>query len=106
MDEFTLMESIAAHFGEFIVGIVLLVFGWAFQSWAKNLKASSEQWGQQLQRNSDRILSKLEGLAVEFHNHRVDIENRVTRVETKVDIEREERHAERAERAVKDVHQH
>jgi len=64
-----------------------MVFGFAFQSWAKSLRNST-----------DRILSKLEGLIIEFHNHRVDIENRVTRVETKVDIEALERREERLTR--------
>lgn len=80
MDQIPLTEVLAAYFGEILVSSILMIFGFAFQSWAKNLRTST-----------DRILSKLEGLVVEFHNHRVDIENRVTRVETKVDIEALER---------------
>jgi hypothetical protein len=80
MEEFTLMEVFAAYFGEMLVGAILMIFGFIFQSWAKGLRS-----------NTDRILSKLEGLVIEFHNHRVDIENRVTRVETKVDIDSLER---------------
>lgn len=101
MEEYTLMDVFAAHLGEVIVGVVLLVFGWAFQTWAKNLKTSSEQWGAQLQRSTDRILTKLEGLVKEFHDHRVDIENRVTRVETKVDIDRIERREARISQELK-----
>ena len=85
MEELSLMESIAAHFGEVLVGVILTIFGFAFQSWAKSLRVAT-----------DRILTKLEGLVIEFHNHRVDIENRVTRVETKVDLEAMERREARA----------
>lgn len=97
MDGFTLSDVFAQYFGEILVGGVLMVFGFAFQSWAKGLRIST-----------DRILEKLEGLVVEFHNHRVDIENRVTRVETKVDIDRlerrEAREALRAEREQRGRH--
>lgn len=84
MGEITLSQILAQYFGEIFVGIILMIFGFGFQSWAKSLRIST-----------DRILSKLEGLVIEFHNHRVDIENRVTRVETKVDVERLERHEAR-----------
>jgi len=80
MEELTLMEVVAAFAGEILVGSILMVMGFIFQSWAKGLRS-----------NTDRILQKLEGLVIEFHNHRVDIENRVTRVETKVDIDSLER---------------
>lgn len=90
MEEYTLMEAIAEHLGEVIVGAILMVFGFAFQSWAKSLRSST-----------DRILHKLEGLVVEFHNHRVDIENRVTRVETKVDIEALERRESRKQQNIR-----
>lgn len=80
MEEHNLMEVFAAYFGEILVGGILMVIGFIFQSWAKGLRSST-----------DRILQKLEGLVIEFHNHRVDIENRVTRVETKVDIDSLER---------------
>ena len=91
MEEYTLMEVFAAYFGEILVGTVLMVFGFAFQSWAKSLRSSTER----AENTALRILAKLEGLVIEFHNHRVDIENRVTRVETKVDIDRLERHQSR-----------
>lgn len=78
------MDVFAAYFGELFVGLLLMVFGILFQNWARSMRTQT-----------DRILSKLEGLVIEFHNHRVDIENRVTRVETKVDIDRLERHEAR-----------
>jgi len=87
MEEFTLMDVFAQYLGEMFVGAILLIFSFMFQSWAKGLRS-----------NTDRILQKLEGLVVEFHNHRVDIENRVTRVETKVDIEALERREARLAR--------
>lgn len=78
------MEVFAAYFGELFVGLILMVFGFTFQNSARAMRAQN-----------DRILSKLEGLVIEFHNHRVDIENRVTRVETKVDIDMLDRHEAR-----------
>lgn len=87
MEGATLMDVFAAYFGELFVGGILMIFGFMFQNWARSMRSQS-----------DRILSKLEGLVIEFHNHRVDIENRVTRVETKVDIDRIERHEARVAR--------
>ncbi len=64
----------AEHVGELIVGLVLVVFAFAFRNWASTIN-----------RTSDKILQKLEALATEFHRHRLETENRVTRCETKVD---------------------
>ena len=67
------------HFGELVVGLVLVVFGFAFKRWADAIGGTS-----------DKILSKLESLAGEFHRHRLETENRVTKCETKVErFERE-----------------
>jgi hypothetical protein len=85
MDKPTLIDFVSTFGIEMIVGGMLMIFGFVFSNWARSLRNST-----------DRILSKLEGLVVEFHHHRVDIENRVTRVETKVDIEAAERREHRA----------
>jgi hypothetical protein len=70
-----IMEALAVdHFGEILVGIVLLVFGMSFRGWSTAIKETSS-----------KILEKLEALSVEFHEHRVKTENRVTSVETKID---------------------
>jgi hypothetical protein len=70
------MESfLTSYFGEILVAGVLAVFGWAFKSWSGSIKQAT-----------DSILLGLNSLQKEFHQHRVDVERRVTRVETKVDI--------------------
>lgn len=58
---------------EIIVGVVLLVFAAGFKSWSVRLKDTSQQ-----------ILEKLSSLSREFHQHVVKTENRVTKVEEKV----------------------
>jgi hypothetical protein len=63
------------HLGEIIVGIVMSLVAWGFRSWSQALKETTT-----------KILTKLEYLTQEFHAHKVDVERRVTRVETKVDI--------------------
>lgn len=70
-----MIEAWIADWGsQIFVGVVLIVFGAAFRSWSATLKGVS-----------DKILSKLEYLSHEFHEHRVDVEKRVTRVETQVE---------------------
>lgn len=70
------MESwVASHFGELMIGAVLTIFGWAFRAWAGAI-----------QKSTDAILTGLKSLQADFHQHRVEVERRVTRVETKVDI--------------------
>lgn len=66
---------VASHFGEIIVGSVLSLLAWSFRSWSAALKETTT-----------KILNKLEYLTQEFHQHKVDVERRVTRVETKVDL--------------------
>lgn len=65
---------IGDHIGELIVGLVLVVFAFAFRNWASTINHTS-----------DKILQKLESLALEFHRHRLETENRVTKCETKVE---------------------
>lgn len=70
------MESfLSSYFGEMLVAGVLAMFGWGFKSWSSSIKQAT-----------DSILTGLKHLQNEFHQHRVDVERRVTRVETKVDI--------------------
>ncbi len=60
---------------ELIVGFVLLIFGAAFRHWASTVKESSQ-----------RILERLERLYGEFHDYRINIEKRMTKLETKADV--------------------
>jgi len=60
--------------GEIVAGIVLVLFAFSFRGWATTVKDTSQA-----------ILAKLELLVTEFHEHRVHTENRVTRVETKME---------------------
>jgi len=56
--------------GEIVIGLFILMFGWSFSNWAKTVKESTAN-----------ILDKLTDLAREFHEHAIQTENRVTRVE-------------------------
>lgn len=58
---------------EIIVGLILVGFSWAFKNWATTIRSSTQ-----------RILEKLEKLALELHEHRIDQEKRVTKLETEV----------------------
>lgn len=70
------MESFFAdHLGELLMSMVLGAFAWAFRSWSFGIS-----------RATDKIITELKGLTREFHQHRIDVERRVTRVETKVDL--------------------
>lgn len=72
----TNMESLfSSYFGEILVAGVLALFGWAFKSWSTSIKQATAD-----------ILNLQKELQREFHQHRVDVERRVTRVETKVDL--------------------
>ena len=55
---------------ELIAGIILTGFAWAFRSWSITLRSSSE-----------KIISKLDCLAKDFHSHKLMVEHRVTSVE-------------------------
>lgn len=59
--------------GEAILGLVLLVFGWAFRNWAEAIKHSSRN-----------ILDRIERLGKDFADHRLKNEARMTKVETEM----------------------
>lgn len=67
-------DLLVNHIGELMVGMVLAVFGYAFKSWSRAITDSTA-----------KIIAELKGLSTEFHKHRIDVERRVTRIETKVD---------------------
>ena len=68
-----MQELIVNHFGELVVGIVLMVFGVAFRSWSNAVSHST-----------GKIINELKSLSREFQQHRIEVERRVTRIETKV----------------------
>ena len=70
------MENMLVEYiGEIIVGVVLGLLTLSFRNWS-----------QTLERTTNSILQKLADLQRDFNQHRVEVERRVTRVETKVDI--------------------
>lgn len=70
------MENLLTeHLGEIIVGVVLGLLTLSFRNWS-----------QTLERTTNSILNKLADLQRDFNQHRVDVERRVTRVETKLDL--------------------
>ena len=71
------MNFLQPILGELIVGVVLLIFAWAFGTWAKRLDNIAKM--------GDKIMVELKGLSKEFHEHRIQTENRVTKVETEVE---------------------
>lgn len=68
-------QLLVDHIGELIVGSVLMLLAWGFKAWSVSIKDATIS-----------ILDKLDYLTKEFHQHRVDIERRITRVETKATI--------------------
>lgn len=60
---------------EIFVGVVLIVFGFAFRSWASTVRDSSTH-----------IIQKLETMAKEIHQHRLDTERRLVRMETEIKL--------------------
>lgn len=70
------MESLFSEYlGEVIVSVILAILAWSFKSWSSTLE-----------RSTNTILDRLTDLQKDFNAHRVEVERRVTRVETKVDI--------------------
>lgn len=67
------MELVIGHIGEVVVGIMLIFVTWAFHSWTTSIKESNKE-----------ILAQLLLLKKDFHEYRVNTENRVTKVEEKV----------------------
>jgi len=71
-----MMENLLVEYvGEVVVGIVLALLTLSFRNWS-----------QTLERTTNSILDKLAELQRDFNQHRVEVERRVTRVETKVDL--------------------
>ena len=68
-------QLLIEHLGELLVGVVLMLLAWGFKAWSVSIKEATIT-----------ILDKLDYLTKEFHQHRIDIERRVTRVETKVNV--------------------
>ena len=64
------MDLVYEHFGELIVGLVLFVFGWGFNSWSKALQKTSREFAT---------------MVVEFQRFRLESEKRLTRIETQLD---------------------
>lgn len=58
---------------QLVIGAVLAGFAWAFKAWSATLKETSA-----------RILDKLEVLGREFHEHRMNNAQRLTKVESEV----------------------
>ncbi len=70
------MEQLLSEWlGEIVVGAVLGLLALSFRRWADTLE-----------RTTNSILAKLSDLQRDFNQHRVEVERRVTRVETKVDL--------------------
>lgn len=66
--------DLTQYLPEIIVGLTIGGFAWAFKSWSATLERSSE-----------RIIEKLDKLAMTFQEHRLVVEKRVTRIETEVE---------------------
>lgn len=66
--------NVTSYFSELMVGLVLLGFAAAFRNWSTTVRESTE-----------KILEEMKNLAQEFHIHKLQQENRVTRIETEVD---------------------
>ena len=58
---------------EIIIGTILAGFAWAFRAWASTIRETSE-----------RILERLEALGSEFHQHRLNNAERLTRCEAEI----------------------
>lgn len=58
---------------EILVGLILMAFAWAFRSWAETIRGST-----------DKILARLNALALELHAYRLEQEKRMTTVESEL----------------------
>lgn len=67
------MPDVITFLPEILVSVFLGGLAWAFRSWSRTIE-----------RTSDKILNKLESLTTAFNEHRLRIENRVTKVEAQV----------------------
>ena len=68
------LQAILDHAFEIGISIFLAVLGWSFGNWSTAIKDSSE-----------KIMRRLDDLYKEFHEHKLHVEHRVTKVEAKVD---------------------
>ena len=68
------MELLNEHFGELVVGIVLAVFGWGFTSWSQTLSRSTKD-----------IIARFSNFMMDYHNHKIESERRITKLETQVE---------------------
>ena len=69
------METfLSKYLGELLIGLALIVFGWAFSNWAGTLKETSKE-----------VLSQLRLLLKEFHEFKLSVEHRVRGVEKDVE---------------------
>ena len=66
-------QFVADHFAEAMISTVLGLLIWAFKSWSGSVNLAT-----------DAILAKLDRLTSEVYKSRVEIEGRVTKVETEV----------------------
>ena len=62
------------YIGEIVGGVVLALLAWGFKSWSQSIRSATTE-----------ILARLDYLTKEFHQHRIDVERRVTRVEVLVE---------------------
>lgn len=75
------MELISDHLGDLVMGAVGLVFAYAFAQWAGKVDALKKSFDA----TSAKLFGRLDHLVREFHEHRLHTENRVTRMETKIE---------------------
>ncbi len=62
------------YIGEAVIGIILGLFAWGFRGWASTIRESTKE-----------LLTKMEVLAKEFHDHVVKTESRVRGVEKDIE---------------------
>lgn len=75
------LDFLQQHAGELIVGIVLGIFGLSFRSWAQMLGS----WKTTVEKSTGRVFDSIESLATDYHNHKVESERRIARLEAKVE---------------------
>ncbi len=75
------------YIGEIIVGGFLLVLGLAFRNWANRLDSFKDLGKDimvRLEVIGNKLSNRMDSLQQEVHAHRLEMENRVTKVETQV----------------------
>ena len=66
------------HLFEIGVSVFLAVLGWSFKNWSGAIERTSKE-----------VLGKLDKVYQEFHNHRIEVEHRVTKVEAQIEKDRD-----------------